>query len=61
VRKVNAHTDAKATCFLCVGQRNGSFGLVGEGVGTRMDVCVPAVETLGVGACVCGICEFTML
>jgi hypothetical protein len=36
VRKVNAQIDAKAMCFFAFGQRRGSLGLVGEGVGTKM-------------------------
>lgn len=38
VRKVNAQTDAKAMCFFTFGQRRGSLGSVGEGVGTKMMV-----------------------
>lgn len=52
MRKVNAHTDAKAVCFLALGQRNGSLGSVAEGVGTRMS---SDVEADGDACCNCTV------
>jgi hypothetical protein len=38
VRKVNAHIDVNAMCFLYMGQQRGSFGSVAEGAGNRIMV-----------------------
>jgi hypothetical protein len=44
VRKVNAHTEANATCFFHRGQRRGSFGSVGDGCGKSTVVNVPSFK-----------------
>ena len=48
VRKVKAHTEAKATCFLYLGHRRGSLGSLCDGVGTKI------IVEEDVSALVCG-------